>query len=95
MADLSGIARETEKLLNRIKRLELKIGTGTSRGDADIKDEIGEIRQQLRDIGWDEAKKKTKKKTKNKSTKFASSSLQGQLRSSKDKKFQGHTTYKT
>ena len=28
---------------------------------------------------------------KNKSTKFVSSSLQGQLRSSKDKKFQGHT----
>ena len=63
MADLSGIARETEKLLSRIKRLELQIGSGTSRGDADIKDEIGEIRQQLRDIGWDEAKKKTTKKT--------------------------------
>ena len=83
MVDLSGIARETEKLLNRIKRLELKIGTGTSRGDADIKDEIGEIRQQLRDIGWDEAKKKTEKKN----TKIASN----KLRSSKDKKFQGHT----
>ena len=81
MADLTGIARETEKLLSRIKRLELQLGTDSSRGDADIKDEIGEVRQQLRDIGWDEAKKKTKKKN----TKVAS------LRSSKDKKFMGHT----
>ena len=86
MADLGGIARETEKLLGRIKRLEIQLGTGTSRGDADIKDEIGEIRQQLRDIGWYEAKKKSNKK---KTTKEAS------LLSSKDKKFQGHTTYKT
>ena len=38
MADLGGIARETEKLLGRIKRLEIQLGTGTSRGDADIKD---------------------------------------------------------
>ena len=82
MADLGGIARETEKLLGRIKRLEIQLGTGVSRGDADIKDEIGEIRQQLRDIGWYEAKKKSNKK---KTTKVAS------LRSSKDKKFQGHT----
>ena len=83
MSDLGGIARETEKLLSRIKRLELQLGTGTTRGDADIKDEIGEIRQGLRDIGWYEAKKKTKKKN----TKVASS----KLRSSKDKKFMGHT----
>ena len=83
MSDLGGIARETEKLLSRIKRLELQVGTGTTRGDADIKDEIGEIRQELRDIGWYEAKKKTKKKN----TKVASS----KLRSSKDKKFMGHT----
>ena len=82
MANLGGIARETEKLLSRIKRLELQLGTGSSRGDADIKDEIGEVRQQLRDIGWDEAKKKSPKK---KNTKVAS------LRSSKDKKFMGHT----
>ena len=83
MSDLGGIARETEKLLSRIKRLELQLGTGTTRGDADIKDEIGEIRQELRDIGWYEAKKKTKKKN----TKVASS----KLRSPRDKKFMGHT----
>ena len=91
MSDLGGIARETEKLLRRIKRLELQLGTGTTRGDADIKDEIGEINQELQDIGWPSlnvsSNKKPKKKdtTKKKETKVAS------LRSSKDKKFMGHT----
>ena len=87
MADLGGIARETDKLLSRIKRLELQLGTGTARGDADIKDEIGEINQGLRDIGYDvSSNKKPKNGTKKKDTKVAS------LRSSKDKKFMGHTS---
>jgi len=90
MADLGGIARETEKLLSRIKRLELQLGTGTARGDADIKDEIGEINQGLQDIGWPSldlsSNKKPKNGTKKKDTKVAS------LRSSKDKKFMGHTS---
>ena len=86
MADLGGIARETDKLLSRIKRLELQLGTGTTRGDADIKDEIGEINQGLRDIGYDvSSNKKPKNGTKKKDTQVAS------LRSSKDKKFTGHT----
>ena len=82
-ADLGGIARETEKLLSRIKRLELQLGTGTTRGDADIKDEIKSINQDLQDMGWPSLDISSKKKTKN--TKVAS------LRSSKDKKFIGHT----
>ena len=87
MADLGGIARETDKLLSRIRRLELQLGTGTTRGDADIKDEIGEINQGLRDIGYDvSSNKKPKNGTKKKDTKVAS------LRSSKDKKFMGHTS---
>ena len=91
MADLEGIARETEKLLSRIKRLELQLGTGTTRGDADIKDEIGEINQGLQDIGWPSldlsSNKKPKNSTKKKDTKVASS----KLRSPRDKKFMGHT----
>ena len=82
MTDLGGIARETEKLLGRIKRLELQLGTGTTRGDADIKDEIKSINQELQNMGWPSL---SKKKTKKKNTKVAS------LRSSKDKKFKGHT----
>ena len=82
-ADLGGIARETEKLLSRIKRLELQLGTGTTRGDADIKDEIKSMNQDLQDMGWPSLDISSKKKTKN--TKVAS------LRSSKDKKFMGHT----
>ena len=61
MADLGGIARETDKLLSRIRRLELKLGTGTARGEADIKDEIGEINQGLRDIGYDVSSNKKPK----------------------------------
>ena len=88
MGEIEYIAKETDKLVRRIDRLTLQLGTGSSRGDDDIKDEIDGIRQQLRDIGWDEAKKKKPKK-KNKDTKVAS------LRSSKDKKFQGHSSYRT
>ena len=84
-ADLGGIARETEKLLSRIKRLELQLGTGTTRGDADIKDEIKSINQDLQDMGWPSLDISSKKKTKKKNTVIAS------LRSSKDKKFIGHT----
>jgi hypothetical protein len=57
MVDLGGIARETAKLERRIQRLKLQLGGGSSRGDADIQDEIDEIGQQLSDIGWDEANK--------------------------------------
>jgi|TARA_R110000824_G_scaffold137484_2_gene301606 hypothetical protein len=76
-------------LLIRYKRLGKQIGTGQTRGDSDIRDEMDEIIIQLEVLGdtsltdYEAAKKKTKKKD----TKFASNNL----RSSKDKKFMGHT----
>jgi len=88
--------KEINKLLNRYKRLGTRIGIGQTRGDADIRDEMDEIiiKLKLLDVPdyiiyEDEAKLKKlspKKRKKKKDTKIA-------LRSSKDKKYTGHTRY--
>jgi len=75
-------------LIKEILEIESDMGM-----DSDIERlkelEIDDLEEILK--GYPESGYASKKKTENKSTKFASSSLQGQLRSSKDKKFQGHT----
>ena len=85
------MADTINKLLIRYEKLGRQIGTGKTRGDADIRDEMDEIIIELKLLGdtsltdYEAAKKKTKKKD----TRVAS------LRSSKDNKFKGHTTYRT
>ena len=58
---------------------------GSDKDYQDYLDTIKEVEMETEKY----AKKKTKNKTKKKNTKIAS------LRSSKDKKFNGHTTYRT
>ena len=60
-------SKQEMKLIRRYERLQKQLGTGSSRGDADIRDEMDEILKKLDAFGVpsfifdDEAKAKTKK----------------------------------
>jgi len=71
-------------MIDIIKRIDFE---GSDKDYQDYLDTVKEVEMETEKYDYDISKKKTKKKKKD--TKVAS------LRSSKDKKFQGHTTYKT
>ena len=83
LIDLSGKSRSY--LTRKLNQMELPETDSRDFDDEHIKQILLQEGPDLYFDSRDSAKKKTKKKT----TKVAS------LRSSKDKKFQGHTTYKT